>query len=83
MAKKFKLNKTGLQQLRKLPAVRANLKRRADAIAKEASKGGKVAGYELALEDPRGAVSIMATGHAHFHNRKHNALIRALDAGRD
>ena len=73
MAKKFKLNKTGLQ-------------RRADAIAKEASKGGKVAGYkvtELALEDPRGAVSIMATGHAHFHNRKHNALIRALDAGRD
>lgn len=86
MAKKFKLNKTGLQQLRKLPAVRANLKRRADAIAKEASKGGKVAGYkvtELALEDPRGAVSIMATGHAHFHNRKYNALIRALDAGRD
>ena len=37
----------------------------------------------LALEDPRGAVSVMATGHAARHNRKHNTLIRKMDAARD
>lgn len=90
MAKKNKLslNKKGFEAIRKTPAVRENLRRRGNAIAKAASKMGKggVSGYkvtELVLEDPRGAVSVMATGHAHRHNRKHNALIRALDAGRD
>lgn len=87
MAKnQLKLNKDAFRALRKRPKVRADLKRRAQAIAAAASKNGKVSGYrvtELLLEDPRGAVSVMATGHARAHDRKHNSLIKALDAGRD
>lgn len=87
MAKnQLKLNKDAFRVLRKHPKVRADLKRRAQAIAAEASKNGQVSGYkvtELLLEDPRGAVSVMATGHARAHDRKHNSLIKALDAGRD
>ena len=84
MARKLKFNRGVFEQIRNLPEVRADLKRRGDKIA--ASAGGEAMGYkvtELVLEDPRGAVSVMATGHAHFHNRKHHALLRALDAGRD
>lgn len=82
--KKLKFNRGVFEQIRNLPEVRADLKRRADKIA--TSAGGEAMGYkvtELVLEDPRGAVSVMATGHAHFHNRKNHALLRALDAGRD
>ena len=56
----------------------------ADNLAQAA--GGQDMGYKvtmLALEDPRGAVSVMATGHAARHNRKHNTLIRKMDAARD
>ncbi|QIV87538.1 hypothetical protein D3791_10650 [Glutamicibacter mishrai] len=84
MARKLKFNQKVFEEIRKLPAVREDLKRRAENIA--AAAGGEAMGYkvtELVLEDPRGAVSVMATGHAHFHNRKNHALIRALDAGRD
>lgn len=48
--------------------------------------GGEAKGYkvtDLVLEDPRAAVSVMATGHAANSNRKHHTLIRALDAVRD
>lgn len=82
--KGLKFNRDAFEELRKLPAVRADLKRRAKNIAEDA--GGEDKGYkvtELVLEDPRGAVSIMATGEAAGHNRKHHSLIRALDAGRD
>ena len=81
-----KLDKAAFRALRKHPKVRADLKRRAQAIAAAASKNGQVSGYkvtELLLEDPRGAVSVMATGHARAHDRKHNSLIKALDVGRD
>lgn len=81
--KGLKLNRDAFQKLRQLPEVRADLLRRAEAIA--AAAGGEAMGYKvtpLALEDPRGAVSVMATGHAHFHNRKHHSLIRAIDAGK-
>lgn len=84
MARKLKFNQKAFEELRKSPGVVADLKRRAENIAEAA--GGEAKGYkvtELVLEDPRGAVSVMATGHAHFHNRKHHALLRALDAGRD
>lgn len=84
MARKLKFNQKAFEELRKSPGVVADLKRRAERIA--AAAGGEGMGYkvtELVLEDPRGAVSLMATGHAHFHNRKHHALLRALDAGRD
>lgn len=84
MARKLKFNQKAFEELRKSPGVVADLKRRAENIAEAA--GGEAMGYkvtELVLEDPRGAVSVMATGHAHFHNRKHHALLKALDAGRD
>lgn len=83
MPKQFKLNRKGLQELRKQPAVRADLMRRARAVAEAA--GGEDKGYmvtDLVLEDPRAAASVMATGRAHWENRKRNTLIKALDAGR-
>lgn len=86
MPKGIKWNREGFEKLRKAPGVREDLRKRAEAIAKEASDGGRVEGYivtELVLEDPRGAVSVMATGHAAAHNRKHHALLRSLDAGGD
>lgn len=82
--KKLKFNLKGFQELRHQPKVKKDLRRRAEAIAKQA--GGQEMGYkvtDLVLEDPRGAVSVMATGHAARHNRKTNALIRAMGAGRD
>lgn len=84
MARKLKYNQKAFEELRKSPGVVADLERRAERIA--AAAGGEAMGYkvtELVLEGPRGAVSVMAAGHAHFHNRKHHALLRALDAGRD
>lgn len=84
MARKLKFNQKAFEELRKSPGVVADLKHRAENVA--AAAGGEAMGYkvtELVLEDPRGAVSVMATGHAHFHNRKHHALLKALDAGRD
>lgn len=83
MSKQFKLNRKGLQELRKQPGVRADLMRRAKAVA--AAAGGEDKGYkvtDLVLEDPRAAVSVMATGHAHRENRKRNTLVKGLDAGR-
>ncbi|MFJ2618165.1 hypothetical protein [Glutamicibacter sp. NPDC087344] len=85
MARKgIKWKKQALEEIRKLPEVRADLKRRGEKIA--AAAGGEAMGYkvtELVLEDPRGAVSVMATGKARAHNQKHHSLIRAIDAGRD
>ena len=84
MAKKnYKLNEKAFRDISKEPGVRADLLARAKRIAETA--GGEEMGYmvtELVLEDPRGAASVMATGKAHFHNRKHHSLLRALDAGR-
>lgn len=80
----LKLSNDVIRQLRKSPAVRKELHRRAEKIA-SAAGAGRVDGYEvtdLVLEDPRGAVSVMATGHAARHNRKHNSLLRSLGAGR-
>lgn len=82
---RVKFNAEGLRKLRQDHAIRDDLKKRADRIAEAASTGGRVAGYEatsLVLEDPRGAASVMATGHAARDNRRHNRLIRALGAGR-
>jgi len=84
MARKPKFNADAFREISKSPGVRADLLRRAKAIAEAA--GGEDMGYmvtKLVLEDPRGAVSVMATGDAHFDNRKHHSLLRSLDAGRD
>ncbi|MDO4919944.1 hypothetical protein [Kocuria sp.] len=83
MGKQFKLNRKGLEALRKQPRVREDLMRRARAVA--AAAGGEDKGYkvtDLVLESPRAAVSVMATGHAHHENRKRNTLVKGLDAGR-
>ena len=80
---KLVIDQAAIKAIRKAPAVVADLERRAKKIA--AAAGGEEIGYRvthLALEDPRGAVSVMATGHAAHHNRKHNSLVRNLDAGR-
>ena len=81
-------NRDAFRELRFDPRVLRDLEDRAQRIAKRAAsyRSGSTEGYkvtELVLESPRGAVSVMATGHAHSHNRKHNALVKALDAGRD
>ncbi len=84
MAKQIKFNKKAFEQLRKSHGVRDDLLRRARNVARAA--GGEDMGYKvtpLSLEDPRGAVSIMATGKARMHNRKHHSLLRALNAARD
>ena len=80
---KLVIDQAAIKAIRKAPAVVADLERRAKKIA--AAAGCEEIGYRvthLALEDPRGAVSVMATGHAARHNRKHNSLVRNLDAGR-
>lgn len=86
MAKRgVKFNRKGFQELRKQPKIRADLVRRAEAVARGASENGRVEGYkvtDLVLEDPRAAVSVMATGHARRHNAKTLALLKNLDAGR-
>lgn len=81
---KLKFNPKQLEDLRQDRRVRADVVKRAERIAEAA--GGEEMGYkvtDLVLEDPRSAASVMATGEAHFHNRKHAALIRSLGAGRD
>ena len=81
---KLKFKPKQLEDLRQDRRVRADVVKRAERIAEAA--GGEEMGYkvtDLVLEDPRSAASVMATGEAHFHNRKHAALIRSLGAGRD
>lgn len=84
MAKKaVRFNKKAFEDLRKSHGVREDLLRRARKVA--AAAGGEAMGYKvtpLVLEDPRGAVSVMATGKARTHNRKHRSLVRALAAAR-
>lgn len=75
----LKLAREVLKRVRNLPQVRAEVLRRAHAAAADA--GGESKGYivtDLTLEEQRAAASVMATGQAHFHNRKHRTLIRAL-----
>ena len=80
---KLVFNEKALRGLGNHPAVVRDWERGARGIA--AADGGESMGYRvtvLGLEDPRGAVSVMATGRAAAHNRKHNSLMRAIDAGR-
>lgn len=77
----LKWNRKALEQIRNTRESRAYSKELAGDVARAASGGGAVSGYkvtDLVLEDPRSAVSVMATGHARNHNRKHHALVKAL-----
>ncbi|MEX3609766.1 hypothetical protein VVR12_01800 [Rothia sp. LK2588] len=79
---KLKVNNEAFRKIRNLPEVRKHLKHKAQQIADIASRGGEVEGYvvtDLVLEDPRGASSVYAYGHAYNSNRKHNSLIKALN----
>lgn len=83
---KLNLNKEAFKEIRNLPEVRKHLEERAQKIADIASRNGEVEGYvvtDLVLEDPRGASSILAWGHAYNSNRKHNSLVKALSEVRD
>ena len=85
MATKIKWNAEGFEKLRKAPQHRKLAHELAVEIARTASENGRVDGYvvtDLLLEDPRGAVSVMATGHAGNHNRKTHALLKGLDGAR-
>lgn len=80
MADRLVFNTQGMQDLRKDPALRADMVARMRRFAQAC--GGEAKGYkvtDLVLEDPRGAVSVMATGHAAYSDRKHNTLVRNLD----
>lgn len=84
---KIKFHRDAFREIRNDYLVRADINDRAERIAKKAATfgSGTAEGYvvtDLVLEDPRSAASVMATGNAHWHNRKWNALVRALDAGK-
>jgi hypothetical protein len=85
MAKRaLKFRKAAFEELRNDPRIAKFLLDKAEKLAAEA--GGEAMGYkvtELVLEESRAATSVMATGHAHFHNRKHHALLRSLDSVRE
>lgn len=70
----------GFEEIRRLPAVKANLKSRADRIAAQAGEG-----YE-AFEGEgktRSRASVVTTSmRAINSNRKNNTLLRSLDAGK-
>lgn len=85
MAKaKLKWKRGALKNLRNEPKMTSFLLKKARQIAADA--GGEDMGYmvtDLVLEDPRAAVSVMATGHASNHNRKYHTLLRALSQARE
>ena len=81
---KLKCTRGALKQMRHDPRIAQFLLKKADQIAADA--GGKDIGYmvtNLVLEEPRTAVSVMATGHASNHNRKYHSLLRALSQARE
>lgn len=81
---KFRWKRGALKELRNEPKMTAFLLKKARQIAADA--GGEDMGYmvtDLVLEEPRSAVSVMATGHASHHNRKYHTLLRALSQARE
>lgn len=81
---RLKWKKDAFRKLRKEPKMTAFLLQKARQIAADA--GGEDMGYmvtDLVLEKPRAAVSVMATGHATYHNRKYHSLLRALSQARE
>jgi hypothetical protein len=78
--KGLKFKKGALEELRNDHRARAFALKKAEELA--AAAGGEEMGYKVTdrvLQDPRAAASVMATGKARFHNRKHHSLIRSLD----
>lgn len=81
--RKIKFDVDGFERLRTDPNIRKDLKKRGQKIAD--ALGGEEKGYivrENLARESRGGVTVLATGHAGFSNRKHQSLIKALPEGR-
>lgn len=71
----------GFEQARNDPRVHAKLDKLGEAIVKDASENGRVKGYIWAprdLQRNRAAGSVLIFGHAYNHNRKYNAVLKAM-----
>lgn len=82
MAKKIKieLNIAGFNAIRRSPEVRADLKRRANAIAAQAGEGFEV--IETDNSSRSGAMVVAATREARMAEATDKALTKAIGAGR-
>ena len=80
MASRFKLNRKGIRDLLRSPAVEAELRRRAERIAAQAGPGMRVDGG-VGPNRARAAV-ITDTIEARLAERRSKALTRAINAGR-
>lgn len=78
---RIKWSRYGFEDLRHEPRVKAEIEKYANMLAEKASQDGAVEGFvvtDLTAEEPRAAFSVMATGHAARHDRKHLTLLKAL-----
>ena len=80
MATKIKLSNAGFRELRKSPAVRAEILRRAEAVAAAAGDGFRA--VESAPRNRARAAVVPVTAEAAARNARENTLLHALDAGR-
>lgn len=88
----LQINRAAIEKILTSPAVFADMKRRADAIAKGANAGvakdrdGEEDPYlstELVLEDPRAAASVITrTARGKRDNLRRGTLLKNLDKGR-
>lgn len=95
--KRVKFKNKGLEEIISHPAVRADIKRRADNVAAEAARaqavnhvaegaGDRQYGYlvtDLTEERNRAASSVMAIGKGGYTRERQFALLQALKAGKN
>lgn len=89
---KLRLNQAAIKEILTSPAVFADMKRRADAIASAANESTPRAAEdtekpylatELVLEDPRAAASVITrTNRGKRDNLRRGTLLKNLDKGR-
>ena len=80
MAAKVKLSNKAFRELRTSPAVRAEIMRRAEAVAAAAGDGFQA--VESAPRNRARAAVVPVTVEAARKNARENTLLHALDAGR-
>ena len=89
---KLEFNQAAIKKILTAPQLFADMKRRADAIAKGANTGvtkdrpdeeDPYLATELVLEDPRAAASVLTrTRRGKRDNLRHGTLLKNLDTGR-
>lgn len=89
---KLEFNQAAIEKILTSPAMFADMKSRADAIAKGANAGvtksrpeeeDAYLATELVLEDPRAAASVLTrTARGKRDNLRHGTLLKNLDKGR-